>query len=58
MKKMIGVSCLQPNPDVALMHAAGIEWVRAMIPYPFADASRTVLADKYLAWKKKIDFWR
>lgn len=58
MEKMIGVSCLQPNPDVRLMWEAGIRWVRAMIPFPFADASRTVLTDSYLECRKKIDFWR
>ena len=57
MNKMVGVSCLQPDPDFQLMRDAGIGWVRAFVPFPFADASCTTLSDRYIASRKKIDTW-
>ncbi len=58
MKKMIGVSCLQSNPDVQLMKQAGIEWVRALVPYPFADEDKKELSERYIKALEKIKFWK
>ena len=58
MKKMIGTSCLTPDPDTALMRAAGIEWVRAGVSFPFEDPHTRSAGEAFRRSVEKIDFWR
>lgn len=58
MKKMIGTSCMQPNPDYALMREAGIEWVRAGVGFPFENTAMTHRSEKYAQYLEVIRKWR
>ncbi len=58
VKKMMGTSCMHPNPDYALMREAGLEWIRVGIGFPFADPEMTVLSEQYLAYRETTRRWR
>jgi hypothetical protein len=58
MKKMIGVSCLQSNPNYDLMHAAGIDWQRSIIVFPFEDKAMKRPSDRFKRSIEAIHMWR
>ena len=53
MKKMMGVSCLQRNPDYKLMHEAGINWQRSIITFPFKEKNLATAQ----RWFQKLGIW-
>ena len=58
MKEMIGVSCLQKNPDYKLMHEAGINWQRSIIAFPFREKSMNIASDQFKRSVEAIHRWR
>jgi len=56
-KPLIGVSAYPGAANIGLMKAAGIGWIRHVIPYPFVEGAGGVLSDNYLAAKSQAEAW-